>query len=1303
MRLTRRTVCALLGVLAFLTIFAIASGSVFATTFYSTNTSTSVGNAVGNALTLSGKAYPSGAPAAVVTNADDWTKGAAASVLAHAYGGPLLLSSSTSLTAGVASELKRLNPAAVYVVGLPATVAAQIDAALAGLPLIPQVVALTGADAYETAALVARQLKVKLGTISKVVIVPIDYSGGVLAGSTMAAANGWPVLLTPAAGPLPQASADAIAELGATLGICVGTAVNPSISGFSVEKSLTGTISGADGDGRFSLCAKVADYAVTSGYLSYDHVGMVESYDRTGGLVASTYLADGAGVLFLSPNSGLPASASSLIQAHGREISEVNVIGLAWSVVRQIKSLNAPRVTVVSPNTGPVAGGTKVVVTGTGLDTASAVTIGKTAVPSTDWKADSSTQLTILSAPQAAGSGPAEVIVQNYWNRSPATVKGLYKYTDGGPALPGDRVVTEALKYVGVPYVWAGASPTGGFDCSGLTMYVYKQLGFALPHYSAAQAGYGTAVSKDALLPGDLVFFSSPISHVGIYVGGGLMINAPRSGDLVTLENVNRSSFATARRIYTPYTRYQDNNALLTTVGSWGTSGTTTASGGSFRWLNSGGLMTVKFNGNYLAWIARTGPQYGIAKVSVDGGTPVTVDLYSALAQNQKSVWNTGMLGAGDHTVTIAWTGTKNTSATACTIAVDAFDLIGSLVRAPGPVRYQQSDTHLAYAGIWSTRYSTYASGGSFFYALSPATVTMSFDGTYLAWIAEKGPVSGRAQVTLDGGSPVTVDLYRSGYAGMQLVYNTGILEDAPHTLTIAWTGTKNAAATNTLIGVDAFDVLGELTDATAVPPGPIITRYEQTDPKLGYIGSWGTSSSAEMSSGDGTYANSASRLVVGFKGTSLSWIAKKSSVYGIAKVTLDDKAPVEVDLYSPTPVFQQSVYQTGELADGNHTLTIEWTGTKNAAASDYNVGADAFDIVGQLIQAPSPTRYEENSSQIAYAGKWQPNSWGVPSSGGRSVFTNTPESSATISFDGTYICWVTKKSPLYGKAMVSLDGAAPVVVDLYNPTEVWQQRAWNSGILPAGPHTLTIQWSWGRSRIATDTNVCLDAVEIVGTLTQATANVMHSEPKLVVVDPGHQLYANNALEPVGPGSTTMKAKVSSGTASCNTGSPESALVLKVGLKLRASLESYGLDVVMTRDTQSVDISNAERAQMANAAGADLFVRIHADGSTDPAVNGILMLYPATIAGWTDEIAAESLRGATIAQQEMVKATGAKSRGLSARSDLAGFNWSDVPTFLPEMGLMTNPAEDKLLATDAYQNKLVSGLTKAILCFLNVY
>jgi len=207
---------------------------------------------------------------------------------------------------------------------------------------------------------------------------------------------------------------------------------------------------------------------------------------------------------------------------------------------------------------------------------------------------------------------------------------------------------------------------------------------------------------------------------------------------------------------------------------------------------------------------------------------------------------------------------------------------------------------------------------------------------------------------------------------------------------------------------------------------------------------------------------------------------------------------------------------------------------------------------------------------------------------------------------------------------------------------------------------------------------------------------------KVVVIDPGHQAHGDSSLEPVGPGSSDKKAKVSDGTSGTATGTPESKLVLTVSLKLRDALEARGVKVVMTRTTQDVNLSNIQRAQIANKAGADLFVRVHADGSSDAATSGIHVLYPVSIKGWTDDIAVASKKAASLAQSELIAATGAKDRGIDARSDMSGFNWSDVPAIIPEIGFMTNAAEDRLLATAAYQDKIVAGLTRAILSFLGV-
>ncbi|QXE19398.1 NlpC/P60 family protein [Clostridium sp. 001] len=119
----------------------------------------------------------------------------------------------------------------------------------------------------------------------------------------------------------------------------------------------------------------------------------------------------------------------------------------------------------------------------------------------------------------------------------------------GNSIASSDAVVAYASNFLGVPYVWGGTSPSG-FDCSGLVQYVYAHFGINLPRTSQEQQTVGTAVSRDELQPGDLVFFGSPAYHVGIYVGGGQFINAPKTGDVVKIASLdNRSDFTGGRRV----------------------------------------------------------------------------------------------------------------------------------------------------------------------------------------------------------------------------------------------------------------------------------------------------------------------------------------------------------------------------------------------------------------------------------------------------------------------------------------------------------------------------------------------------------------------------------------------------------------------------------------------------------------------------------------------------------------------------------------------------------------------------------
>jgi N-acetylmuramoyl-L-alanine amidase len=203
----------------------------------------------------------------------------------------------------------------------------------------------------------------------------------------------------------------------------------------------------------------------------------------------------------------------------------------------------------------------------------------------------------------------------------------------------------------------------------------------------------------------------------------------------------------------------------------------------------------------------------------------------------------------------------------------------------------------------------------------------------------------------------------------------------------------------------------------------------------------------------------------------------------------------------------------------------------------------------------------------------------------------------------------------------------------------------------------------------------------------------------VVVLDPGHQASSDQTPEPIGPGASETKPRVTGGATGVETGVPEYEVVLQVAMNVKRRLEAKGVKVVMTRTTNDVNLSNSERAAVANKNDADLFLRIHADGSPDRKVSGMSTLYPASNR-WTKPIAAESKAAAGAVHSAMVDATGAVDRGTVARTDIAGFNWSEVPAILVEIGFLTHPVEDKLLVSPHYQDTVAEGIAAGTLAHL---
>jgi N-acetylmuramoyl-L-alanine amidase len=202
--------------------------------------------------------------------------------------------------------------------------------------------------------------------------------------------------------------------------------------------------------------------------------------------------------------------------------------------------------------------------------------------------------------------------------------------------------------------------------------------------------------------------------------------------------------------------------------------------------------------------------------------------------------------------------------------------------------------------------------------------------------------------------------------------------------------------------------------------------------------------------------------------------------------------------------------------------------------------------------------------------------------------------------------------------------------------------------------------------------------------------------PPLVCLDPGHGTppAVGRQLEPIGPGSRTLKIKDGGGA------SGEAPVALAIARRARLLLVGRGYRVAMTRTGPTIHLGdgngNIARARFCNRRQAALMVRIHADGSTLRSLHGASTLVPAWHRGWTDDIYARSLRAGRALQRAVVRSTGAVDRGVVQRSDLTGFNWANVPAVLLETGFMTNPRESRRLKSGAYQQRVALGIALGV-------
>lgn len=217
----------------------------------------------------------------------------------------------------------------------------------------------------------------------------------------------------------------------------------------------------------------------------------------------------------------------------------------------------------------------------------------------------------------------------------------------------------------------------------------------------------------------------------------------------------------------------------------------------------------------------------------------------------------------------------------------------------------------------------------------------------------------------------------------------------------------------------------------------------------------------------------------------------------------------------------------------------------------------------------------------------------------------------------------------------------------------------------------------------------------LVTTLVGQSPKLWAKQNFVVCIDPGHQAKGDPKGEPIAPGSSSKKARVASGTAGVGTKKPEYAVNMEAGIILKELLTQKGYQVVMTRETNEVNVSNVERAEIANKAKADMTIRLHCDSIGNSGKTGSVLIVPAKTGKYTAGIYPASYQYAECLKKAL-QDSGVKVNGIFERSDMTGFNWSKVPVVIFEMGFMSNWNEDRMLCDKAYQTKLMTAVVSAI-------
>lgn len=567
---------------------------------------------------------------------------------------------------------------------------------------------------------------------------------------------------------------------------------------------------------------------------------------------------------------------------------------------------------------------------------------------------------------------------------------------------------------------------------------------------------------------------------------------------------------------------HNDDSPYITYTGaSWQASSSSQDRSGSALFTTRAGSASFTFEGTGVRWLSRLAPTAGINSVFVDGVQQQLVDRYDPTTKYQQVAFEATDLAFGLHTIRLEWTGQRNPQSGGDNLLIDAFEVTGGSIATPpadlqgiamnggielawtaaqsastyvvsrlddvtaswvdvstgsastsfidgalpggrdyfyrvssidewggrsepsatvrvaaprsaGPGRYENTNAQLFYLGSnWTLASSSSDSGGSSTVTSRAGTLRFAFEGTAIQWVSRLSATSGMARVTIDGGDPVTVDRYSATTQYQQIVFERRDLSPGSHVIEVTWLNERNPLSTSTSLVVDAFVV----PDVTAPPP-PTITSVERKG--TGLVVSWDASDASDLA---------------GYR------ITREDGV------TASEAARVD----ATTASFEDAPLLPDEL----YTYSI------TAVDTSGNVSEPGRSTQASPGPAPRTGLYEDDSEFVTYRGSsWQPQS--AYSDSGGTVRYTTRSGSASFTFFGPAIAWISRLSPSSGIATVYVDGVLVATVDRFSPTVSYAQVVYENRSLTNSTHTIEVMWTGQKNSAATGSNLTVDAFRVI-------------------------------------------------------------------------------------------------------------------------------------------------------------------------------------------------------------------------------